>query len=145
MTNLFVPYFQTSRYRVQTMVELAKPQQGECGIDLGSGDGRIVIAFAEKGVTMHGYELDKELLELSEKNIKETNITNAFIHHKNFWDADLSGFDIVTIYPMPDIMDALEKKLEKELKSGARVLTNFYTLPTWKHTTSRDKIYLYLR
>lgn len=145
MRQPFVPYFQTSRYRVQAMVALAKPQRGERGIDLGSGDGRIVIAFAEKGVEMHGLELEKRLLELSEKNILAAGLTNAFVEKKNFWDVDLSEFDIVTIYPMPDIMHALEEKLEKELQSGARVLTNFYPLPTWKHHASRDNIYLYIK
>ena len=92
---------------------------------------------------MRGYELDKELLELSEKNIKAAGLTNAFVEQKNFWDIDLSGFDIVTMYPMPDIMHALEEKLEKELQNGARVLTNFYPLPSWKHHELRDNIYLY--
>jgi len=60
MTQPFIPYFTTSRYKVEAMIGLAEPKKGENGIDLGSGDGRIVISFAEKGVEMTGLELDAE-------------------------------------------------------------------------------------
>lgn len=145
MQQPFIPYFQTSRYKVDTMVDLANPRSDENGIDLGSGDGRIVVAFAKKGVRMHGYEVNKDLILLSEKNIAAANLTNAFIENKNFWDVDLSGFNIITIYPMPDIMHSLEVKLENEARPGARVLTNFYPLPTWTPKRTKDNIYLYVR
>lgn len=138
-----IPYFQTSRYRVATMVKLAEPKPGQKGVDLGSGDGRIVIAFAEKGVQMAGIELDTTLITLSEKNIRDARLKNAVIEKKNFWEEDLSHYDIVTIYPMPDIMEALALKLKNEVKPGGRILTNFYPLPKWPATQSRDNIYLY--
>lgn len=140
-----IPYFQTSRYRVATMVDLAEPKPGEKGVDLGSGDGRIVIAFANRGVQMYGFELDTNLLRLSEKNITQANLNSAFIENKNFWDIDLSGFDIITIYPMPDVMVQLEEKLKKEADPGTRILTNYYPLPTWIPSKMKDNIHLYIR
>jgi methylase of polypeptide subunit release factors len=113
-----IPYFQTSRYRVETMVALAEVKTGEKGVDLGSGDGRIVIAFAkvpfkgaQKGIEMHGYEIDTDLQNLSKQSIEELNLKNAFIHNKDFWDEDLSQYDIICCYPMPTIMGRLEKKM----------------------------------
>jgi len=147
-----IPYFQTSRYRVETMVELAEVQTGEKGVDLGSGDGRIVIAFAQvhftgaqKGIEMHGYEIDEKLKQLSEENIKKLNLTNAFIHNTDFWQEDLSIYDIICSYPMPTIMGRLEKKLQEELRPGARVLLNYFPFKHWKLKATKDNIYLYVK
>ncbi len=62
-----IPYFQTSRYRVATMVELAMAKPTDKAADLGSGDGRIVMAFAKTGIEVHGYEIDPTLRTLSEE------------------------------------------------------------------------------
>src|SRR5258706_13190090 len=111
MTSLpYIPYFQTTRYRVQTIIDLAQVTQNEEAADLGSGDGRIVIALAQAGARAHGYELDANLQKLSQANITKAELTNAFIHEKDFWQEDLSKYTVITIYPMPDIMKALEKK-----------------------------------
>lgn len=127
------------------MVDLAEPKLGEKGIDLGSGDGRIVIAFATKGVEMLGLELDEQLARKSREIIKNENLTHARIEEKDLWDVDLSLFDIICIYPMPDIMQDLEKKLAKETKPGARILTNYYPLPTWSAKSTKYHIFLYQR
>jgi|SRR5579872_6076611 len=140
-----IPYFQTSRYRVETMVELADIKPNDKLADLGSGDGRIVIAFAKRGIETHGYEIDQELEKLSENNITKQNIKNAFIHKKNFWQEDLSSYDIICSYPMPSIMGRLERKLQEELKPGARVLLNYFPFKHWKLEKTKDNIYLYIK
>lgn len=127
------------------MLALADPKKGEKGVDLGSGDGRIVIAFAKKGVVMTGYELDPSLIVQSRQALQERSLTSATIEAKDFWEADLSLYSIITIYPMPDVMDILETKLKKETKKGTRILTNYYQLPTWKLTSTKDHIYLYIK
>lgn len=138
-----IPYFQTSRYRVETMVELAEIKPGQKAADLGSGDGRIVIAFALHGIDMHGYETDPELKKLSEENIKKENLTNATIIGKDFWDENLAGYDIICCYPMPTIMGRLEKKLKEELKPGTKILLNYFPFKHWKLEKTKDNIYLY--
>lgn len=147
-----IPYFQTSRYRVETMVELAEIKPGsltagrqEKGVDLGSGDGRIVIAFAQKGIEMHGYEIDDELRKLSENTIEKLNLKNAFIHNQDFWEKDLSEYDIVCAYPMPTIMGRLENKLKNELKPGTRILLNYFPFKHWKEKRVKDNIFLYIQ
>lgn len=140
-----IPYFQTSRYRVETMVELAEIKTGDRAADLGSGDGRIVIAFAQKGTEMHGYETDEALKRLSVENIEKRNIKNAFIHDKDFWHEDLSIYTIICCYPMPSIMGRLERKLQEELKPGARVLLNYFPFKHWKEKKVKDNIFLYVK
>ena len=140
-----LPYFTTSRYRVEAMSELADPKPGEKGADLGSGDGRITIAFAKKDVEMHGFELNKEFVTISKNTIESEGLTNASIFQRDFWEIDLSVYDIIAIYPMPDILEALEEKLKKEAKPGARILTNYYPLPTWSPEKQKDHISLFIK
>ena len=138
------PYFQTTRYRVQAMVNLAEVKPDDTLADLGSGDGRILLAFASIGIQAHGFELDDALIKLSEENIFKANMNaKASVYKKDFWQVDLSGYSIITIYPMPDILVSLEKKLLDELSPGSRVLVNYYPLPTWKQELHKDNIYLY--
>lgn len=138
-----IPYFQTSRYRVATMVELAKAKPGERAADLGSGDGRIVLEFAKAGITIDGYEIDEHLRQLALENIKKENLTNANILQKDFWQQDLSSYDIICCYPMPTIMGRLERKLKEELQPGSRVLLNYFPFLHWKEELRKDNIFLY--
>lgn len=141
-----IPYFQTTRYRVQTMIELADVKPGEKVADLGSGDGRIVIAMAQKGAHAFGYELNNTLIKKSEEEIKKLHLENtAHILQKEFWQEDLSVYSIITVYPMPDIMQNLEAKLINELKPGARVLLNYYPFLTWKVKEEKNHIFLYTK
>lgn len=140
-----IPYFKTSRYRVETMVELADAKPDEKAVDLGSGDGRIVIAFAKTGVETYGYEIDDELRKLSKQNIEESNLNNAFIYNKDFWQEDLSEYEIICCYPMQTIMGRLERKLQEELKPGSRVLLNYFPFKHWKEKKIKDNIFLYVK
>lgn len=138
-----IPYFQTSRYRVNTMVELAKAKPGEVGADLGTGDGRIAIAFAQTGIEMHAYEIDDNLREQAKKNINRIATKNIILHNQDFWTVDLSHYSFVCCYPMPAIMGRLEKKLQGELQPGSRVLLNYFPFFHWKEKAIKDNIYLY--
>lgn len=139
-----IPYFETSRYRVTSMVELSGVKKGELVADLGSGDGRIAIEFAKKGAKVTAFEINHSLIDESLENIKKEKVSdNINVLQENFWNADLSLYDIICIYPMPDIMEELEKKLEKELRPGTRILTNYYMFPNWKYLKTLDKVYLY--
>lgn len=128
------------------MIDLSEVKPSEKVADLGSGDGRISIEFAKKNAFVEGFELDSLLANLSEELIKKSLLEkNIIIHRKDFWDEDLSRFNIVCIYPMPDIMQALETKLQNELIKGARILLNYYPFPTWEYEKSKDNVYLYLK
>lgn len=140
-----IPYFTTSRYRVSAMVELIKPIKGEIGADLGAGDGRISIAFAKEGVIMDAFEIDEKLRSLAKENIEKENLENINLLNEDFWLQDLSKYDFLCCYPMPDIMGRLEEKLKKELKPGARVVLNYFPFLHWKEKKIKDNIYLYIK
>jgi len=128
-----VPYVPTSRKRIEAMLEMSKVKPGEYVVDLGSGDGRIVIAFARHGAHVDGYELNPTLVFLARLRIWCIGYSSqANIHMRNYWHVDLSRFDIVTIFGFPPMMDAIRKKFERELRPGTRILSNSFQLPGWK-------------
>ncbi|MBI5152062.1 class I SAM-dependent methyltransferase, partial [Candidatus Peregrinibacteria bacterium] len=115
-------------------------------VDLGSGDGRVVIAFARKGIEAHGYEINPILVWLSRKNIKKAGLKKkAFIHTKNFWTNNFSKFDIVVIYGISHIMRMLERKLQKELKPGSRVICCIFPFRKWQCAKKDEGVYLYVK
>ncbi|HEX7042828.1 MAG TPA: methyltransferase domain-containing protein [Patescibacteria group bacterium] len=138
----YIPYFTTSRYRVEAMVELSKIKPGEKVADLGTGDGRIAIAFAKKGASVDAYELDDKLFSLARENATKENVHINFLK-EDFWFEDLSKYSIICCYPMPTIMGRLEKKLMDELTPGSRVLLNYFPFKHWKLVKSKDNIFLY--
>lgn len=138
------PFAVTSPTNLKTIIELAKIKPGEKAVDLGAGDGRLVIALAQAGAETHGYEINPLLAWLARRNLQKAGLTKkAFIHRQNFWQVDLSQFDVITIFGIGYIMAPLAQKLKKELKPSARVISNGYPLPTWPITRQIGEIYLY--
>ena len=137
-------YVPSAKEKIEKIIELAEIKSGEKAADLGAGDGRLIIAFAKKAVEAHGYEINPLLVWEAKRNISNAKVKGrAFIHWKNFWGEDLSEFDIITVYGIGFIMKKLEKKLRKELKNNARVVSNGFRLPTWPPIKEEDGVYLY--
>jgi precorrin-6B methylase 2 len=137
-------YVPTKRDRVERMVTLAGVRPGEKAVDLGSGDGRLVIALARAGAEAHGYEVNPLLVRRSRKSIRAAGLEDrVFICQGSFWDADLAAFDVIAVYGMQHVMGRLERKLEREMKDGARLVANSFDLPTWEPLEKSGGVYLY--
>jgi len=140
------PYAPTKNRRVEEMLGPLGQGRGKRAADLGSGDGRIVIALAQRGFEAHGFELNFLLVLYSRFKIRRAGLQGrAFIHRQNYWKEDLSGFDVITVFGINYIMSALEKKLRKELKEGARVISNKFTFPEWKPQQYTGGVAVYIR
>tara|TARA_B100000315_G_C14576839_1_gene588326 strand:+ start:1158 stop:1688 length:531 start_codon:yes stop_codon:yes gene_type:complete len=138
------PFQPSYNKEVRKMIEFANLKKGNKVVDLGSGNGKIVIAFAKKGIESHGFEINPILAWLSRRKIKRLNLQKkAFIHRKNFWNQNFSDFDIITIFQIGKIMPKLESKLQKELKKGAKVISNIWIFPNWKYKEKKGEVYLY--
>jgi len=131
---------------LEDMILLSDVKPGEKAIDLGSGDGRLVIALAKRGIEAHGYEINPFLVRSSKKNIKDAGLEGkAFIHFGNFWPVNFSEFDVVTVFGISHMMKRLEAKLKKELKPGARVVSNHFVFPNWPHAKKENNVRLYIK
>ena len=126
------------------MVALAIIKPGEKALDLGSGDGSQVISLAKAGAKAYGYEINPLLVWWSQYRLWQAGLKGkAFIYTKNFWQADLSDFDVIIIFGIPYMMKKMEKKLMQELKPGARVISNAFPFPNWQHSKREGNLYLY--
>ncbi len=137
----FVP---SKKEKIKKMMEFSNIKPGELACDLGSGDGRLVMALAQAGAIVHGYEINPLLVILAKLKIRKTGYSGrAFIHWKNFWKEDFSKFDVVAIYGMNFVMKRLEKKLRQGLRPNARVVSNAFPFPNWPPSQKADGVYLY--
>ena len=126
------------------MVELADPRHGEKAVDLGSGDGRVVIALARAGAEAHGFEINPALVLLSRWNVRRSGLARqARIHWGSFWRADLSPFHVVTVFQGGFVMRRLERKVLKELRPEARLVSDYWGLPNLKPQSLSGTLFLY--
>ena len=140
------PFVPTSRKRLRIMLELAKPKPGELWIDLGSGDGRLIIAAARAGARAVGYEIHPMLVALTKIKIWFYGLGGrAQVKLVNFWPVDLSKADIISLYLIPNKMARLQKKLSAGLKPGCRVVSNAFRFPDWTPSAEKDRVKLYIR
>jgi tRNA G46 methylase TrmB len=141
------PFFAPTSYqRIKQINQLAKLKPGMKVADLGSGDGRILIELikANPKVTAVGIELDPKYVKLATKNVRAAKLTKQIqIKHASFWEVDLSGYDVITVYCVQRFMGKFEKKLKKEIKKSCKVISVFFQFPTWKPKERLGDIRLY--
>ncbi|OGM26107.1 hypothetical protein A3D00_01815 [Candidatus Woesebacteria bacterium RIFCSPHIGHO2_02_FULL_38_9] len=138
------PFVPIPTGKIEEILKLSKSKPAEKVVDLGSGDGRVVIAFARKGIIAHGYETNPILVIWSKFRIQQLGLSGkAYIHWKSLWKADLSEFSLITVFGISTIMYKLKQKILKEAKAGTRIISYSYKFPNWKEVKSESGLYLY--
>jgi len=128
----------------RVMADLAELVPGETAADLGSGDGRVVIALAQRGGEAHGYEVNPFLVVLSRRRIRAKGLQGrAYIHWGSFWGRDLSRYDAITVFQVGFVMSRLESKLKRELAPGARVVSHYWRFPSLRPEIAHGNVYRY--
>jgi cyclopropane fatty-acyl-phospholipid synthase-like methyltransferase len=129
-----IHYVPTSNGVAEAMLKLAKTTASDVVYDLGSGDGRIVIAAAKKfGARGVGVELDADLIKEATKNAAKAGVADkvTFIQGDLF-KTDLSDATVVTLYLSNSINTRLRGILQRQLTPGARVVSHRFTMGDWK-------------
>lgn len=140
------PPVPTSKNSVNEIIKMTNAGSGDKVIDLGSGDGRVLIAFAKKGASAEGYEINPFLVLLAKYKIKREGVGDlAKVYWGSFWGKDLSEFNIVNVYGVTHIMKRLGKKLDKELTPGSKVVSNIFPIPGWQEAKKVSGVYLYIK
>lgn len=128
-----VPFVPSPQVVVDKMVELAGVKKGDVVYDLGSGDGRIVIAAAKRGARAVGFEIDPELVGESRANIKKAGVQDlAEIRNQDILTVDLSPANVLTMYLLPDVNLKLKPNILSQLKPGSRVVSHSFDMGDWK-------------
>ena len=126
-----VPYVQTPMEIVERMLRMAEVGRDDYVIDLGSGDGRIIIEAAKRGARGIGVELDPNLVKLATENAKQAGVsdrTQFFV--KDIFETDLSRATVVAFYLLPDFNAKLLPRLLK-LKPGTRIVSHDGGIGDW--------------
>jgi len=143
------PHVPTSEDVVKKMLELAELKSGEKLYDLGSGDGRIIIMAAKEfGAEAVGVELREDLVQFTRKKIEELGLTGTVrVIHGDLMQADIADADVVTLYLTTSANEKITPKLERDLRSGTRVVSFCFRVPNWEPTKTMDLgtrvLYLY--
>ena len=132
--NQTPPFVTTPPEVVERMLALAGTTPADYVVDLGSGDGRIVIAAAKKfGAKGLGLELDPKLVALSRENARAAGVADrAEFRVQDVLRADFSSATVVTVYLLPWLMAQLSPVFLESLKPGSRVVTHAFVFPSWK-------------
>ena len=118
---------------VERMLYLAQPKAGERLVDLGSGDGRIVIEAARRfGARGLGVDIDPKLVKLATDNAKRAGVESlATFEVRDLFETDLRGVSVVTMYLLPEVNLQLVPRFIDQLKPGARIVSHDYNLGPW--------------
>ena len=134
-----VPFITTPQGVVERMLELAATGASDLVADLGSGDGRIVIAAARRfGAKGLGVEVDAELVQVARENAKRAGVADRvrFVQG-DVLRADFSQANVVTAYLLPGMMDKLQSRFLAELKPGTRIVSHAFRMTGWRPDASQ--------
>jgi precorrin-6B methylase 2 len=134
------------------MIDYADLKPGMHVIDIGAGDGRLLIAAKRRcpDITAVGYEIIPTLVWLSRLHawLRRSSVD---LRHGNAFAQDYSKADVIFLYLMPNFLTDLESKFDRELKKGTRVISQAFRFPSrtpmrelmWKDRYRRKRMFLY--
>jgi SAM-dependent methyltransferase len=127
------PYVQTPQNIVDAMLDIAKVGPGDYVIDLGSGDGRMVITAAKRrGARGFGVELDRRLVALANRNAAKAGVASrAAFYQGDLHATDVSRATVMTIYLLPEVNLMIRGRLLATLRPGTRIVSHDYGMGNW--------------
>jgi SAM-dependent methyltransferase len=126
-----VIWLPTAQALADKMLNLAQVTPQDYVIDLGSGDGRIVISAAKRGARAHGIEYNPDMVELSKRNAAREGVADKATFVKaDLFESDFSRATVITMFLMPDINLKLRPAI-LNLKPGTRIASNSFDMGDW--------------
>ena len=127
-----VVWVPTSPEVIERMLELAKVTPSDYVIDLGSGDGRNIIAAAKRGARGHGVEFNADMVALSRRLAREAGVSDrATFVEGDMYAADISRATVLALFLLPTNLEKLKDKF-LALPPGTRIVLNTFTLDGWE-------------
>ncbi|KAM9308255.1 ATP synthase subunit C lysine N-methyltransferase, partial [Gastrophryne carolinensis] len=129
--NICLPYVPATNVQIRNVLKMLMLRSGHL-VDIGSGDGRVVIAAAKQGFQAVGYELNPWLVWYSRYRARREGVhQNAKFYVSDLWKVSFSKYTSIVVFGVPQMMAQLEKKLESELNENARVVACRFPFPHW--------------
>jgi len=132
--ELDTTYVPTPQAVVDRMLDMAQVKASDMVIDLGSGDGRIMITAAKRhGARGFGVEIDPRLVKRSNEEAKRVGVAERVkFLQQDLFSTDFHEAAVLTLYLLPDVNIALRPKILAELKPGTRVVSHDYGMGEWR-------------
>jgi len=152
--SITVPFVPTPIEVIREMLTIAELKPGELLLDLGCGDGRVLIVAAKEfGARAIGIELRDQLANRAAYNAAKEGVKDkVLVVHGNFFDLKLPPADVIFMYLLTSVNERLRPKLEREAKLGARIVSHDFEVTGWKPRRVEDfrdggrshRLYLYV-
>lgn len=141
------PWFPTWSRDISRFLKLADVKPGQKFYDLGCGDGKLVFAAAGAGAQAIGFEIS--LLPYLMAISQSFSVPGSKILFKDFWKQNLSDADVVYLFLTPKVNPKAKLKLERELKTGTRVVAYAWPIEGWEPAQTdtaprQPSMYLYI-
>jgi SAM-dependent methyltransferase len=129
-----VPYVPTTQAGVAEMLKLANVKKSDVVYDLGCGDGRIVVGAAKLyGAHAVGVDIDPRRIQEAKENARKAGVEDLVrFEEKDLFQADIRDATVVTLFLLSSVNQRLRPKLQQELKPGARIVSNTFSMGDWK-------------
>jgi ubiquinone/menaquinone biosynthesis C-methylase UbiE len=131
--NIFIPYVPTPNHLVDRMLELAEIGKDDLVLDMGSGDGRIVITAAQRyGSRGRGVEIDPKLVEEAKENARKAGVAERteFVAEDMFVTR-IEDATVMTLYVLTASNLELRPRILKEMRPGSRVVSHQFSMGAW--------------
>ncbi len=142
-TWIGAPFVPTSHPILARMIDMAKLKPGEKTYDLGCGDGRVLLAAADKGAIAIGYELS--LLMYAYCKVRCLLRKNIQVRLGNFWTKDFRDADVIFCYLLTDTMKTFKTKVWPQLKPGCRVVSHSFKMEGIAPDEEGEKVVVYVK
>ena len=117
---------------VEKMLDMAKVTPQDIVIDLGSGDGRNIIAAAKRGARAYGFEFNPDMVALSRRKAQEAGVADlATFIEGDMFEADISKATVLALFLLPSNLDKLAPKF-LALRPGTRIVNNTFQVTGWE-------------
>lgn len=142
------PLVPSKQKTTERMVGLLNLKPGQCLYDLGSGDGRVLIAAAKKRISGIGIEINPYAIIWSYiRALLTGQLTRIRVKWGSYWQISIAKADGVVVYAMPGFMPKMAEKLKKELRRGTLVVSNSFQIPSLRlvkqETVGKDRVFVY--
>ena len=138
------PFVPSKPKQIQTMIDLADIKPNMRVVDLGSGDGSILIEAARRGAIATGVEMNPFLIPYSRWRARRARQQHRITFIKGeIKNHPIGDADIVFLYLLPPLLSKISTKLSSELKPSTRVISNGFPIPGWTPVINKNGVFLY--